>query len=260
MMTGIASVTIIYIGYLAVLYLTQNKLIFIGAKPNHLTYKKLEVLSENILSDKIKLQGWHFSGAQAEGNSVVIFFGGNAQDVAHMVPYLKRLNTSSIYTFNYRKYGLSEGRPDETVLCCDAMNIYNHVKHNNPGKQVIIIGQSLGTAIAGYLSTKKKAAKLILISPLSSIYKIAREKFFYTFPKQLIKNNLNLYHYAKSISADTLVITAKNDTVIHPRHSKDTYKQIQSNKALIEISDAGHNDLFDTEDTLIAINRFLQNN
>ena len=150
---------VVYISYLLLLFFAQDKLIFLGAKPNHLLYNKLEHCSEDILSDNNILQGWKVNGSKPDSDSIAIYFGGNAEDTSGMLSILSQLNVKQAYTYNYRGYGLSEGITSERNICSDAVTIYNHVMNHSPNTRLIIIGQSLGSAVAGYL--KKQGQRTI---------------------------------------------------------------------------------------------------
>ena len=148
------------------------------------------------------------------------------------------------YTYNYRGYGLSEGIVSKRNICSDAVKIYNHVMNHSPNTRLIIIGQSLGSAVADYLASKKIIDKLILLSPLSSISDIARFRFKNTFPCTLVKHKFELIEHVHNVTAKTLVIIAQKDSIIPYDHSMKTYKNITSQKQLTEISGADHNDIF----------------
>jgi len=259
MITGIlATLMVAYISYLLLLFFAQDRLIFLGAKPNHLLYIKLEHCSEDIPSDNnIILQGWKVNGSKPDSDSIAIYFGGNAEDTSGMLSFLSELNVRQSYTYNYRGYGLSEGVASERDICSDAVTIYHHVMNHSPNTRLIIIGQSLGSAVAGYLASRKIIDKLILLSPLSSISDIAKLRFKNTFPNMLIKHKFVLMEHVRKVTAKTLVIIAQKDSIIPYEHSMKTYKNITSQKQLTEIAGADHNDLFIYSNTTTKINQFI---
>jgi len=256
-MSVLATLVVVYVFYLLLLYFVQNKLIFIGAKPNHLLYKKLEHCSDDISSDNYILQGWRVNGSKPDSGVIAIYFGGNAEDTSGMLSILSQLNVKQAYAYNYRGYGLSEGVASERGICFDALTIYNHVIKKSPNTRFIIIGQSLGSAVAGYLASKKIIDKLILLSPLSSISDIAKLRFKNTFPNALVKHKFELIEHVRNVTAKTLVIIAQKDSVIPYEHAMKTYKNITSEKQLSEIEGADHNDLFVFSNTTKKINQFI---
>jgi len=247
----------LYLIFISLLYLSQNRLIFPGTKPNHLLYSKLQNNLEKIESDNCTLQGWRVTCLNPEPDTVVIYFGGNAEDTCQMLPILKQLNVNHAYTFNYRGYGLSEGKPSENNLYRDSKVIFNFVKTALPTSRVIIIGHSLGSAVAGYLASVETIDKLVLLSPLSSLEEIAKLHFKRIIPGFLVKHKFDLKTHAYSISAECLVILAQGDSIVKNEFSMKTYQNLIAKKHLLVIPEADHNSLFYINSTIKHINNFI---
>jgi len=250
----------IYIAFLTLLYLTQEKLIFPGAKPNYLLYSKLEDNLEIVESGSYLLQGWKVAGIKPEVDAVVIYFGGNAEDTIQILPLLKQLHVNLVYTFNYRGFGLSEGKPSEYNLYLDAKAIYSHVKSQSPGSRIIIIGNSLGSAVAGYVASVENIDKLILLSPLSSLEEIAKCYFKRILPGFLVKHKFDLKTHVSNVRAECMVILARDDSIIKNEFSMKTFRNLASKKHLIVIPDVDHNDLLNLKSTFEHINKFIVTN
>lgn len=256
-MIAIVAIALAYALLIVVLYLSQERMIFSGAQPNHLLYQQLQNYSCEVAGTGGRLLGWNIPGAASSSDRVGIFFGGNGQDVASMEYVFNRLDVASVYAFNYPGYGLSEGSPSEESLYNDALLIFDRIQADHSGKSVVVIGQSLGSAVAGYVATKRKVGSLILITPVSSIKDIVRWRFKHIVPAFLVKHNFNLCKMAKAIFCDTLVIIAGQDSVIPKKLSLKTYKNIAAKRTLFEDVTADHDDVFVDDATILAMNDFL---
>lgn len=254
----LAALALAYACFTGFLYLAQERLIFTGAKPNHLLYHQLCGCSRDLINEGIRLQGWKIPGNSKTSDAVIIFFGGNAQDVGGMVTTLTRLPAKSVYFFNYRGYGLSEGKPSEAALYRDALFIFDTVQNQNPGKSVSVIGQSLGSAIAGYVAAQREVKKLVLITPISSIKDMVRFRYKNLFPTPLVKHDFQLYQYAKSIRCDTLVIIAEQDTIVPHAFSLKTCHSLPGQKTLLTVEKTDHNTIFSQDITVSSVKRFLE--
>lgn len=255
--TAFIAVAVIYALAVVYLYVAQERLIFPGAGPNHLVYHRLDRYSCDITGAGGRLQGWRVPGAARTGNSVAIFFGGNGQDVCDVQATFERVAVESTYAFNYRGYGLSEGKPSEAVFYNDALFIFDTIRKEYAGKSLVVIGQSLGSAVAGYIATQREVDKLILITPLSSVKDVVRWRFKNTFPTLLVKHSFELSEYAKAVTCDTLIISAGQDNVI-PRHlSMKTFHNLRAARTLCEVPAAGHNTVYSDGSALLAINAFV---
>src|SRR5262245_27191313 len=67
-----------------------------------------------------------------EGERALIYFGGNAEDVAMNLPEFRSVFSGySIYLLHYRGYGGSGGRPTEDGLVGDGMALYDYVRRQH---------------------------------------------------------------------------------------------------------------------------------
>lgn len=256
--TAIA-LAVAYALFLSILYLVQKSIIFPAPPPNFLLYERFKNLSITLDNDGHQLQGWKVIGSNKPSNVVIIYFGGNGEDVAATIPALEKLPASIIYAFNYRGYGLSTGSPGETELYQDAFHIFSYVKKNNPNTKIAIMGYSLGSAVAGQLAAKTDVSYLIIFAPLFSIERIAMEKFGHLIPSWIVTNKFRLFENISGVKSKTLVLCAGKDVVIPFSHSEETYSNLTGIKEIYTIDNAGHNELFTVQKTYDLIGNFLKN-
>lgn len=99
-----------------------------------------------------------------DGPGAVVYFGGNAEDVAWTVPELAgAFPDRAIYALHYRGYGGSSGRPAEAALRDDARALFRLVHSRHP--DVIVVGRSLGSSLAIQLAAEEPVTRLAMISP-----------------------------------------------------------------------------------------------
>lgn len=208
------------------------------------------------MEDGTNIQGWCVKG-ESDRYSQLIYFGGNAQDVSSMASYLRRFDIANVYIFNYRGYGLSEGKPSEEKIYSDAIEIYDYVIKTNPNSETSIIGHSLGSAVAGHIAKHRNVSKLILLCPLHSVSKIAKKRL--AAASIVLSNKFNLQETSKKIKSNTLVLVAEQDNIIPLSHSLDTFNNLNGEKYFIPLQNRGHNDVFDSDDAYKHINDFLMN-
>jgi hypothetical protein len=74
-----------------------------------------------VSDDETALHGWH--AHHDNPRAVILYCHGNAGNLTHRAPLLRILNQyvgASVFVFDYRGYGKSEGRPSEGGLYADA--------------------------------------------------------------------------------------------------------------------------------------------
>lgn len=140
-----------------------------------------------VTTDKIRLDALYFT-ARDSSEKVVIYFHGNGGNIYHRMRECERLSAMglNVLLVSYRGYAESEGSPSEKGVYIDGESAIQyaanelHYTLNN----VVVVGRSLGTAVAIEVSQSKRISKLILITPLSSggdmadVYGYGSLKFF----------------------------------------------------------------------------------
>jgi hypothetical protein len=93
--------------------------------------------------------------------SLIIYFGGNADEVSGMVPFYKRFPEWSLLLVNYRGYGISTGKPSQAALCSDALILFDTITKNLFPQIVIVMGRSLGTGVAVHLAAHRSQYRVL---------------------------------------------------------------------------------------------------
>lgn len=126
--------------------------------------------------DGLRLHGWYAEAPAAQ--AVVLYCHGNAGNVTNrravLRLYRERLQCT-ILVFDYRGYGRSEGTPSEAGLLADARTARRWLAARSrvPEQEVVIVGHSLGGAVAVDLAAHDGARGLILENTFSSFAEIA---------------------------------------------------------------------------------------
>jgi uncharacterized protein len=157
---------------------------------------------------------------------LLIYFGGNAEEVSWMIGEKENLPGWSILLVNYRGYGLSEGAPAEDVIFSDALLLYDifSARDDIRSTEIAVMGRSLGTAPATYLSGKRKLAATVLISSFGSIEDVAKDSFPFIPVGHLLRHKFNVKPFASVAGNPMLSIVASEDRIIAKRHSDRLFK------------------------------------
>jgi pimeloyl-ACP methyl ester carboxylesterase len=169
----VAFVAIIYIAICVLLFFFQRSLIY---------YPQPRAKGERSATMPLSVPGAELviSVRAHEGPNAIVYFGGNGEDVAYNLPeFSSTLPDYALYLMNYRGYGGSAGTPTEQAIHQDAQALFDwvHARHSN----VVVMGRSLGSGVAIRLASERPAARLVLITPYSSIVELGARQFRY-FP------------------------------------------------------------------------------
>jgi hypothetical protein len=218
---------IAYLGLCLFMYLAQDTLLF---HPQPLAARTQQWLADTypnadlsiMTPDGMQLQGWLLQPAQtAEKMPLIIYFGGNAEEVSSMAFDFEQMQGWSLLLMNYRGYGLSEGKPSEKNLFKDAVTIFDAIiQREDIDKQAIVVmGRSLGTGVAVHLAAHRPVRGVVLISPYGSISQVAQEIYPYLPVSLLNQHPFDALSLAPAITAPLFALVAEKDTLVKPSHS-----------------------------------------
>lgn len=220
-------------------------------------------LSEIVIPirDGKKLHGWLLE-KNLDQYPTIIYFGGNAEEVSTNVDAFHSKLNANILLINYRGYGLSDGKPTEKNLLSDSERIYHHLIENLkvPAEKVLVMGRSLGSGIAIHLAIEKKINRLILVTPYDSIENVAADYYPRFLIKILLPDKFKSIDKSPRLQSEVLFLTAEKDQVIPVKHADHLFQQILSEKKMVRIRNADHNNIANFSEYWTAIQEFIATN
>jgi uncharacterized protein len=240
-------------------YFLQDSLIF-QPQPLHqaqraLISKRFPSVEEILLraADGTRLHAWHL-----KGEPLVLYFGGNAEEVSWMVSEAAANAPGTGWLLvDYRGYGLSEGAPSESALVADALQWLDHAKDKLGSKNIVIFGRSLGTGIAVQVAAARPVRGVILVAPYDSLTKVGQHHYPFLPVGLMLKHRFDSVQRAPQIDAPLLCLVAARDEVVPIVHSKRLYDAWKGPKRWVELAGAGHNSTDDAPPFWRAIREFL---
>ncbi|WP_010250010.1 alpha/beta hydrolase [Acetivibrio cellulolyticus] len=247
-------------------YFFQEKLIFSRQKlSGEVTALSTGINStkdiELTMSDGITIRGWFLRNSTSNKSNLLIYFGGNAEEVSLLIPKMSKLQNWSVALINYRGYGTSEGTPGEKVLFSDSLEIYDYFANREDinKNNIVVMGRSVGTGIATFLSEKRPTSAVILVSPYDTLANVAKGKLPFLPVNLLLKHKFDSISRAPSIKSPLLIMVGTEDTLIPPRISKRLANAWCGKVQWEEILGKSHNSIDDGEIYLNKIRAFLSN-
>lgn len=125
--------------------------------------------------DGVTLHGWFVDSPGSR--AVALYLHGNGDNLSVRPGHLREMAAAGtgVFIIDYRGFGRSEGWPTERGLYRDADAAYDYLIASGyePG-QIVIYGESLGSAVAADLAARRPGAALILECPITSVTDMAR--------------------------------------------------------------------------------------
>lgn len=197
-------------------------------------------------ADGTRLFGWYVESSVTP--TVLLWCHGNAGNIINRLDNLRELYRLglSVFLFDYRGYGRSQGRPSEEGLYQDALGAYDYVAQTRRirPERIALFGRSLGAAVAGEVASQRPAAGLILESAFPSVEALARFHYFGLPAHWLLGARFNLVERLKNISVPILVIHGDRDEIVPIQLGRQVFDAAKAPKSFYLVPGADHNDLY----------------
>jgi uncharacterized protein len=259
-MTGVlrflAVAAICYLVILLVLRLSESRMLYVpgGSRTLLAPPAELDLGVRRVTvttSDGVRLVSWAMPVAGGSGYWLLICHGngGNISEAGRPYHYagLRALGLS-LFAFDYRGYGESEGAPSEDGLYRDADAAYRYLRDTLgvPPERIVVFGHSLGSAVAVELAGRMPAAGLILDGALTSVVDRAQELFPYAPVRWIAASRYPSIERVGQLTLPKLFLHARGDEVIPIAHGRRLYEAAASPKRFVELRGT-HGDAFDVD-------------
>ena len=224
---------ILFIAYLIVvmfIYFYQRKLLYHPSENNYLDETNLNHKIEKIyVQSDTKLISWYYNNNKSY--KTILFFHGNAGRLDNRVYKLNELAKLNInyLIVAYRGFSGNQGKPSEVGIYKDSDAAKKWLNENGVAdKNIILYGESLGTAVAVDLASKNDFAGIILESPFTSMIKLAKKYYPYLPVKILLKDKYDSENNLNKINMPILIMHGHKDTIVPFEMGKEMFNK--SNK------------------------------
>ncbi|MCX7394253.1 MAG: alpha/beta hydrolase [Planctomycetales bacterium] len=185
--------------------------------------------------------------AHRHPQAVALYCHGNVGTVekwAVLAGRLSKMHRLSILVFDYRGYGRSTGIAHERGILQDAEAARNWLAQENgiQACDVVLIGRSLGGAVAVDLASNGGARGLILESTFSSLPDVAERHAAWLLPEWNMTQRLNSLQKIKNYSGPLLQSHGDTDYLIPLALAKELFATAPGPKKFIVVPEGTHND------------------
>jgi uncharacterized protein len=207
------------------------------------------------------LHAWHLKHPDAK--LTIIVSHGNAGNIAGRKSIYEQLRGLGVnlFAYDYRGYGKSTGHPTEQGVYDDGLAAWDYLveaKGLSPN-QIVLLGQSLGSAVATYVATKRECAGLILEAPMASAAHMAAKILPFPPVAWALRVELDNVGRIGKVRCPVLIVHGTDDGVIPFAQGKEVFDAANEPKRFVALEGGDHNDLWDgrTDDYMNAISDFL---
>jgi uncharacterized protein len=228
------------------LFLWQGRLLFVPNRVVWRTPAETGLDYEDIFLDTAdggRIHGWFIPAPQPI--ATILYCHGNAGNIAYRVETAARFHEwgLNVFLIDYRGYGNSSGRASEKALYRDVEAAWKYLVDTRgiPDGQIIVIGRSLGSAVAAHLAARVRPAGVVLETPFLSLPAIAAHLYPW-FPARFVcRFTFPTDRNTASLRCPVLIAHSREDELIPFRHAEALYDLAPEPKFFAELC-GRHND------------------
>lgn len=262
----LTSLAIAYGAVLVLVYVFQSRLVYFPqiGREVAVTPRAYGLAFDPVIiatADGEKLAAWWVPAERARGT--VLIFHGNAGNISHRLDYLTmfhRMGYSSLI-IDYRGYGQSTGSPSEEGTYRDAEAAWRWLTSERGVKagDVVLLGESLGGAVAAWLAARVTPRALVLASVFTSVPELGAQVYPFLPVRLISRFSYDTLGALKSVNVPVLVAHSRDDDIIPFTHGRTLYEAANEPKQFLEMR-GGHNDgfLFMRQEWVAQLSAFLE--
>lgn len=196
--------------------------------------------------DGERLVAWY--APPRPGFPTILYYHGNAGGLTDRAPrvrlYVKR--GYGVLLYGHRGFAGSTGSPNESTLVSDAVRIFDYLtEHGTRASDIVIYGESLGTAVAVQVAAQRRARAVILESPFTSAVDVGKYTYPYLPVRWLLEDRYESIRYVSHIRSPILVLHGMQDRIVPIEFGRRLYKAIVAPKVGYFLPGANHYTIYE---------------
>ena len=262
--TGILALILFYILLTIIVFFFQRNLLYHPTVDNYLNdnlaAEPTEIEKVKITTgDKIDLTGRFYNKNIKEFKTIVFFHGnaGSLKNRTYKLNHFKDLNVNFLI-IAWRGFSGNMGKPNEVGLYEDARSAISWLNMRGiQDENIILYGESLGTAVAIEVAQNKNYAGVILESPFTSMINMGK-KYYPFFPISfLLKDKYESNKKINKVSCPVLIIHGKVDKIVPYTMGEKMY-EVANQPKFFYSQEYGDHMVEYNEKLLSALRKFIQ--
>lgn len=248
LMLFIAVIVVLAAVALTAVYFYQDKLLYFPTRQVEGTPEQIGLAFESVTLktvDGIELDGWFVPADSAK--ATVLFCHGNAGNIGDRLEAVAQFHRMGLaaFIFDYRGYGRSTGKPSEQGTYRDAEAAWEYltVKRRIDPRTVVVLGRSLGGAVAVWLAAQHTPGALIVESSFTSLPDVAARHYPYLPVRLLSRYQYDNQATITSVSAPVLIAHSPDDHLVPYAHGQALFAAANEPKEFLKL-EGSHNEGF----------------
>jgi fermentation-respiration switch protein FrsA (DUF1100 family) len=258
----------VYVAALLVLLALEDRLLFPGAMatrpwldpPDYLRVRELTL--DSAAGNRIHAwftapEGWQ------PGRGAVLISHGNGGNISRLGGKAYRWREPlgrAVLLYDYPGYGKSSGRPSEAACYAAGEAVLRWLVEDQgvPAGEVILVGESMGGAVAVELATRHRARLLVLHGAFTSFPDMAQTRVPIYPSRYLVHNRMDNEAKIQFARCPVLITHGTADAVVPYRQGERLFAAAREPKRFVRVEGQGHappdkDEFFETVKAFLAM-------
>jgi fermentation-respiration switch protein FrsA (DUF1100 family) len=245
---AVVVLAVFYVLLVAIMAWFQDTFIFFPSKYPEGNWKVPGLAFEDAwfeAEDGSKLHGWYVPAN--EPRAYVLFAHGNGGNLTHRIDTLEAMANqlhACVLIFDYRGYGKSEGSPSTAGILADGRAARRWLANRAgiPVSQIVLMGESIGGAVAVRLAAEDGARGLILENVFSSLADVGSHHYPFLPVKLVMRGDLDNVGQIKQYHGPLLQFHGDADSIVPFKLGQRVFAAANEPKRFVVITGGDHND------------------
>lgn len=240
----------LYLGAVVVMGLLETTLVYPRPSIDDGDWNATKYQVEDVFftsADGTKLHGWY--AEHANPRAFVLYCHGNGDQVAYLCNWLRPFAEEmqvSVFAFDYRGYGKSEGVPHEAGVLADgeAAQSWLAQRARIEPNEVVLYGSSLGGGVVTHLASQLGAKAVVAERTFHSMVDIAAALYRWLPVRWVMRNRYPSEKRIANYSGPWLQLHGDADRIVPIDSGRRLFDACPSDdKKLVVVPEMGHNDI-----------------
>jgi len=242
-----------YAGFCLFLFFRQSSYIYYPDKNVELTPEAVGLRFEDVrlkTQDGEFISAWFVPAAQTGvAARTILYLHGNAGNNGHRLDALRAFHDLGVNVLipDYRGYGNSPGKPSEKGTYLDALAAWQFLIQDRdvPADSIVVLGRSLGGAVASWLAQQVNPGGLVLEATFTSAPDMAA-RIFPIAPRWICRFKYDTLARLPKLRCPVLIAHSRNDEMIPYEMGRRLFAAACEPKTFVELTrdhNAGEVDL-----------------
>lgn len=258
---AVAAAGLLYGALCLLLFVNQARHVYVPDRSVDATPEDIGLPFETLAletRDGETLSAWYIPAAAGANGLTVLFCHGNGGDIGDRLDSVLNYHRMgfNMLLFDYRGYGMSTGRPGENGTYVDARTCWDHLvlARGATAKTTVILGRSLGGAVAAELAVRVDPLVLVIESAFTSAADMAARMFPFLPARRLCRYNYDCAARIAEVRCPVVVAHSRLDMTIPFEHGQRLFAAAGGPRLFVELagahaqegidSQAAHRDVF----------------